>query len=83
MNLLGIQAAYAERWDTLSHGERKRIQLAVSLWQNPPLLAVDEPTNLRSIRMLEEALGEVEAALLLVSHDDVFLSALITAEVGH
>jgi ATPase subunit of ABC transporter with duplicated ATPase domains len=44
---------------------------------------MDEPTNhldLNSITLLEETLTEVEAALLLVSHDEIFLSHLTSRE---
>ncbi|MEZ6192971.1 MAG: hypothetical protein R3C45_16990 [Phycisphaerales bacterium] len=30
---LGLQDDWLDRWHTLSHGERKRAQLAVALWQ--------------------------------------------------
>ena len=40
----GKQAPDGSR-DTLSHGERKRSQIAVALWKQPELLALDEPTN--------------------------------------
>ena len=33
------------RWSTLSHGERKRAQIAIALWQDPELLAIDEATQ--------------------------------------
>ena len=42
---LGIADDWLQRWQTLSHGERKRAQLGVALWRQPPVLAVDEPTN--------------------------------------
>ena len=42
---LEIQEECEKRWDVLSHGERKRCQISVALYQNPPLLAVDEPSN--------------------------------------
>jgi ATPase subunit of ABC transporter with duplicated ATPase domains len=44
---------------------------------------MDEPLNhldLRSIRLLEETLREVSCAMLLVSHDEVFLSRLTVKE---
>ena len=41
---LGIEAEFLARWDTLSHGERKRAQIAAALWRNPALLAIDEAT---------------------------------------
>ena len=43
--LLGVEPEWAERWDTLSHGERKRAQIAAALWRRPDVLALDEPTN--------------------------------------
>ena len=42
---LGICSDWAERWVTLSDGERKRAQLAVAMWLEPDVLAIDEPTN--------------------------------------
>jgi ATPase subunit of ABC transporter with duplicated ATPase domains len=44
---------------------------------------MDEPLNhldLRSIRLLEETLREVSCAMLLVSHDETFLSRLTVKE---
>ena len=64
-----------------SPGEARKILLALGISRNPKLIVMDEPTNhmdLPSIRCLEEALGAVECALLLVSHDRVFLDALTT-----
>jgi macrolide transport system ATP-binding/permease protein len=40
-----VQDDYLQRLSTLSHGERKRTQIAVALWQEPEVLAVDEPSN--------------------------------------
>lgn len=78
---LGVRDDWADRWPTLSHGERKRAQIGVALWANPELLALDEPTNhmdLPSIACLEEALAACPCALLLVSHDPRFLETLVT-----
>ncbi len=76
---LEIEDDFLERWDTLSHGERKRAQIAACLWMRPQLLAVDEPTN----HLDAEAKGMVQTALrsysgigLLVSHDRDLLDAL-------
>ncbi len=42
---LDIRGDWLDRWHTLSHGERKRSQIALALWMELIVLAVDEPTN--------------------------------------
>ncbi|GHU01654.1 ABC transporter ATP-binding protein [Spirochaetia bacterium] len=79
MNRLKINMDYPERWDTLSHGERKRVQTGVALWKNPPLLAMDEPTNhldSEGRRLIIMGLEEYEGIGLLVSHDRALLDQL-------
>ncbi len=44
-DLLGIEDEWFGAWDVLSHGERKRLQLAVALSSHSDVLMVDEPTN--------------------------------------
>ncbi|MEZ4647790.1 MAG: ATP-binding cassette domain-containing protein [Candidatus Eisenbacteria bacterium] len=76
---LGIDDDWIERWPTLSHGERKRVQIAVALWQSPALLAVDEPTNHldhAAARMLIDALERHQGLGLIVSHDRELLDRL-------
>jgi len=76
---LGVEEDWLERWDSLSHGERKRAQLGVALWQEPSVLAVDEPTNhldLRAKALLGEALRSFRGIGLLVSHDRQLLDLL-------
>ncbi len=65
----------------LSGGERLKAALACVLYaENPPeLLLLDEPSNhldLDSMRALEDMLNHYRGALLVVSHDDVFLGNL-------
>ena len=76
---LAIEPAWPARWESLSHGERKRAQIAVALWQGPRLLAIDEPTNhidLHARRLLARALRSFRGVGLLVSHDRGLLDAL-------
>lgn len=70
---------WIDRWDTLSHGERKRAQIAVSLWRQPQVLAVDEPTNhldMEAQQMLFAALTAFHGVGILVSHDRKLLDEL-------
>ena len=67
------------RWPTLSHGERKRAQIAVALHQAPDLLTIDEPTNHIDVdtrAMLETALRTFPGVGVIVSHDRDLLDAL-------
>jgi ATPase subunit of ABC transporter with duplicated ATPase domains len=76
---LGVQDDWRDRWQTLSHGERKRAQIAVALAGRPDCLVVDEPTNHldRETRdMVEQALLGFHGIGLLVSHDRDLLDTL-------
>jgi ATPase subunit of ABC transporter with duplicated ATPase domains len=76
---LGIGEDWPYRWETLSHGERKRFQLAAALRRNPPFLAVDEPTNHldgEASALVREALKTYRGIGLLVSHDRALLDSL-------
>jgi ATPase subunit of ABC transporter with duplicated ATPase domains len=78
---LGICADWANRWMTLSYGERKRAQLAVALWRVPDVLALDEPTNhldLQARQVVIRALRFFDGVGLVVSHDRELLDLLCT-----
>jgi ATP-binding cassette subfamily F protein 3 len=62
--------------DTFSGGWRMRIELAKLLLQKNDILLLDEPTNhldIESIIWLEEFLKVYNGAIMLVSHDKMFL----------
>ncbi len=76
---LRVGEDWPERWATLSHGERKRAQIAVALWREPAVLALDEPSNhidAEARRLLREALRDFAGVGLLVSHDRALLDEL-------
>ncbi|HEY3283801.1 MAG TPA: ATP-binding cassette domain-containing protein [Armatimonadota bacterium] len=76
---LGVEQDWAERWSTLSDGERKRAQIGTALWLQPEVLAIDEPTNhidLDARELLARALRTFRGVGLLVSHDRDLLDGL-------
>jgi len=61
--------------ESLSGGQKARLQIIKMFCNNPNLLILDEPTNhldLPSIEELEKALAKYDGAVLFVSHDSYF-----------
>jgi ATP-binding cassette subfamily F protein 3 len=82
--LLGVGLS-PESWEqnveTLSGGQRSRLNLAKILIAQPDLLLLDEPTNhldLAAIEWLENYLLAFDGAVLLISHDRFLLDKLCT-----
>ncbi len=76
---LNIQDDWPSRWDTLSCGEKKRLQLAIALAKQPSVLAIDEPTNHldhSSKLILIKSLKQFKSIGLLISHDRELLDSL-------
>ena len=68
---------FNKKTDTFSGGWRMRIELAKLLLQNNDLLLLDEPTNhldIESIIWLEQFLKTFPGAVVIVSHDKMFLN---------
>lgn len=65
--------------DTFSGGWRMRIELAKLLLKDNDILLLDEPTNhldIESIIWLEQFLLKYKGAIILVSHDKMFLDRI-------
>lgn len=74
---LGFQRSdFDKQTDSFSGGWRMRIELAKLLLQNNDILLLDEPTNhldIESIIWLEQFLTSYAGAVVIVSHDKMFL----------
>ena len=82
LNALGLTGA--EEPTTLSGGEGRRAALARVLAPRPDVLLLDEPTNhldLPVIEWLQDELGQMRSAMVLISHDRRFLSDLSQSTV--
>ena len=70
------RSAIDARIETLSGGERNRLQIARAVFLGANFLVLDEPTNHLDIEgreALEEGLADFEGTILTVSHDRWFL----------
>ncbi len=83
-DMLNINDEWLYQWDTLSFGERKRMQIAVAIFEEPDVLLVDEPTNhldTKSKNIVLNALKSFKGIGILVSHDRELLDSLSTATI--
>lgn len=83
-DMLNINDSWLYQWDTLSFGERKRMQIAVAIFEEPDVLLVDEPTNhldTKSKNIVLKALKSFKGIGILVSHDRELLDSLSQATI--
>ncbi|MCI9260877.1 ATP-binding cassette domain-containing protein [uncultured Adlercreutzia sp.] len=79
--VLGIEDEWLWRYDTLSGGQQKRIQIGCALWRRPDVLVMDEPTNdldATTRHQVTKALASFSGIGLLISHDRTLLDALVS-----
>ena len=76
-NGLGIPAEMrAQEFDSLSGGEKTRVNLARLLLEKTDILLLDEPTNhldLNSVEWLEGYINAFKGTVLAISHDRYFI----------
>ena len=82
LEVMGIGDLAARRVDQLSHGQRRRVELARALVGGPAALVLDEPTaglfpgHAREVLGVLRATADRGCAILLVEHDISVVSAL-------
>ena len=76
-NGLGISRQQRQQeFDSLSGGEKTRVNLARLLLEKTDILLLDEPTNhldLRSVEWLEDYVNTFKGTVLIISHDRYFI----------
>ena len=78
--LLRIGDDWPWRYDTLSGGQQKRLQIVCALFARPDVLVMDEPTNdldAATREAVREALASFDGIGILISHDRELLDGLV------
>ena len=68
-----------DRIKSLSGGQKVKVVLAASLWQNPHIIILDEPTNYLDrdgLGALTSAIHEFNGGVVIISHNREFTNAV-------
>jgi ABC-type branched-subunit amino acid transport system ATPase component len=86
LTLVGLEKGAERLAGTLSHGDQKRLELAIALAGEPRLLLLDEPTagmaaqeRLQSIRLVHRVAQELGLSCVFTEHD----MAVVFAVASH
>lgn len=77
--LLRLEDDWLWRYETLSGGQQKRIQIACALYMSPDVLIMDEPTNdldAATRDITKKTLASFKGIGILISHDRELLDGL-------
>merc|ERR1711988_1855100 len=78
---LSAEVASHTQIHSLSGGQKVKVVLAGSMWQNPHILGLDEPTNYLDrdgLGALTLALKEWDGGVIIISHNKEFCNAVAT-----
>ena len=85
LDLVGLSASADRAAGALSHGDQKRLELAIALAGEPRLLLLDEPTagmaaqeRLESIRLVHRVASELRVSCVFTEHDMAVVFAVAT-----
>merc|ERR1719359_2110686 len=72
---LDAEAASHSPLGSLSHGQRVKVVICASCWQNPHIVILDEPTNYLDrdgLGALVQGLEEYQGGVVIISHNEEF-----------
>ncbi len=84
MGLGFVRSDFQRPTSEFSGGWRMRIELAKILLQDPDLILLDEPTNhldIESVQWLEDFLINSAKAVMIISHDRMFIDRITTRTI--
>ncbi len=78
---IGLEPEYASHHQikALSGGQKVKVVLGASMWDQPHILILDEPTNYldrESLGALAEAIEKYEGGVIMITHNDAFCRQL-------
>lgn len=81
----GLEPEFAThyRMSALSGGQKVKVVMAASMWNQPHILILDEPTNYldrESLGALANAIADFEGGVVIISHNNEFVSTLCPEE---
>jgi elongation factor 3 len=81
----GLDAEFAThyRMSALSGGQKVKVVMAASMWNQPHILILDEPTNYldrESLGALANAIEDFQGGVVIISHNNEFVSTLCPEE---
>merc|ERR1719313_1268530 len=76
---LDAEAASHSPLGSWSHGQRVKVVICASCWQNPHIIILDEPTNYLDrdgLGALVRGLGEFQGGVVIISHNTEFTDSV-------
>merc|ERR1719197_1271341 len=80
---LDAEAVSHSPLSSLSHGQKVKIVICASCWQNPHLIILDEPTNYLDrdgLGALVKGLAEYKGGVVIISHNTEFTDQVCTQQ---
>jgi elongation factor 3 len=78
---LDSESASHQPLGSLSHGQKVKVVICASCWQNPHIIILDEPTNYLDrdgLGALSKGLEKFQGGVIIISHNSEFTNSVCT-----